>query len=105
MRWWFLPVSLVVLLAVGCSRPETPALQPGDVVRPEVSVAPRELWHAGDKVNVGVLLRGVRPNGEGYYVNDSDVEFDRVVMRARFTFLNGEQVIGEPLDVTLVHDC
>jgi hypothetical protein len=70
-----------------------------------VSLAPRELWHPDEKVSVGVLLRGERPGGERYYLMDADVEVERVVLRARITFLDGDRSVGEPLDVTLAHDC
>jgi hypothetical protein len=104
-RWWLF-APCVVLLAFGCARSPAPVpgLQPGDVVRPEISVAPKRLY-PGDRLVVGVLLRGERPAGEMYYVNDDEVVLDRAVMSARITFLNGDQVVGVLLDVPLVHDC
>lgn len=106
MRAWLVAVPFVVLLSLGCARPAArPGLQPGDTVRAEVSFAPGEPWHAGDKVDVGVLLRGERPGGEGYYVKDEEVVIARAVMGVRLTFLNGDRVVGEPLEVPLIHDC
>lgn len=107
MRLLFALIPLASLLAFGCARPDTPraVLQPGDVVRPELSFAPKEPWHTGDRIAVGVLLQGERPGGERYYVKDADVTLDRVVVKARLTFWTGEQIVGESLDVTLVHDC
>src|SRR5262245_54998537 len=105
MRWWFLPVPFIVLLAFGCSRPDVPALQSGDVARPEISVAPREPWHAGDEVAIGVLVRVQRPDGEGYYLKDKDVVIEQAVMNARWTLLDGERPLGDPTEVPLLHDC
>ncbi len=105
MRPWLAPLPLVALLALGCGRSDTPALQPGDVVRPELSFAPDEPWHTGDRIAVGVLLQGERPGGERYYLKDADVTLERVVMSGRITFFDGDRVVGVPLDVSLVHDC
>ncbi len=105
LRRWVLAVPCVALLAFGCSRPAAPALQTGDVVRPEISFAPNAPWPADAKVSVGVLLRGERPGVESYYLKDEDVVIERAVMGARITFLNGEQIVGDPLDVALIHDC
>lgn len=105
MRWWLLPVSFVVLFAIGCSRPDAPAFQLGDVARPDISVAPREPWHAGDEVAIGVRVMVERPGGESHFLNDEDVAVERAVMSARFTFLDGERALGDPIEVPLVHDC
>jgi len=105
MRPWFLPFLGLALLAFGCGRPATPALRPGDIVRPEVSFAPKAPWSTGAKVTIGVLARVERPGGEGHYLKDEDVPLDQAVMSARLMFLNGEQLVGEPLEVPLVHDC
>jgi hypothetical protein len=96
---------LIALLAIGCSRPVVPVLQSGDVVRPEISFAPNEPWPADAKVTIGMLVRVERPGCESCYVNDVDIEIGRSVMGGRVTFFNGEQVIGEPHEVPLVHDC
>lgn len=99
---------LVVLLAVGCSRPDadpTPALQPGDVFRPELAFAPDGPWSAGDEVSVGMLVRGVRPDGEGYYLRDKDVDIERAVTGGRLTFFSGDKAIGEPHELPFIHDC
>jgi hypothetical protein len=103
MRPWFLPLPLVVL-ALGCAKPDAPALQPGDVVRPEIAVAPEAPWPGEGKANVGVLLRVVRAGGETHYLMDEEVDLGRMVMSARFTFLDGERVVQEQ-EVPLVHDC
>lgn len=105
MRWWFLSFPIAVLLAGGCSRPETHTLQPGDVVRPEILVAPRDLWHAGDKVTIGVLVRVERAGGESRYLRDAEVAADGEVVTARVTFLDGEHPLGEPLAVPFARDC
>lgn len=102
-------IPLLALLAVGCSRPDaaelTHTLQPGDVLRPVLSFAPEGPWAAGAEVSVGMLVRGVRPTGEGYYLHDAGVDFDRVVMSGRLTFFDGESQIGEPQELPFVHDC
>lgn len=108
MRLWLASVPLVALFEVGCVRQAPPraALQPGDVVRPEISVAPEQPWHTGDRIAVGVLLQGERPNGERYYVKDADVTLEQMDMKARITFSTNDQTSPEqPLDVPLVHDC
>lgn len=105
MRGWFLAIPLLAFLALGCARPDVPALQPGDVVRPEVSFAPKTPWPADARVNIGVLARVERPGGEGHYLKDEDVLLEQVVMSARLTFFDGERVLGEPVEVPLVHDC
>jgi hypothetical protein len=104
-RPWLLPFPFLIVLTAGCTRPVAPALQPGDVVRPEIAVAPSEPWPAGGKANVGVLLRVVRAGGESRHLMDEEVDLERMVMSARFTFLDGERVVGEPREVPLVHDC
>ena len=105
MRRWFLPVPLVVLLAVGCSQPAAPVLATGDVVRPEIAIAPRPPWHAGTRATIGVLVRVERPGGEARYLRDEEVAPDRAVMTARVTFLDGDRPLCDPLDVPLVRDC
>jgi hypothetical protein len=93
------------VLAAGCTRPVTPALQPGDVVRPEIAVAPAAPWPAGSKATIGVLLRVERPGGTSRYLMDEDVDVERAEMAVRVTFLDGERVVGEPREVPLVKDC
>lgn len=105
MRVWFLAVPLFALLAIGCARPDVPALQSGDVVRPEVSFAPKVPWPADARVSIGVLARVERPGGEGHYLKDEDVPLEQAVMSVRLTFFDGERVLGDPLEVPLVHDC
>ena len=105
MRRWFLPVPLVVLLALGCARPAAPVLRPGDVVRPEVAFAPREPWPAGAEVAIGMLVQIDRPGGEARYLRDEEVAPDQAVMRARVTFLDGDRPLGDPLEVPFVRDC
>lgn len=107
MRQWLLPIPLVVLLASGCAGPAEPVLQlqPGDVVRPEVSFAPRDPWPTGARVSLGVLLRVERPGGVSHYLMDDDVPLEQADMTARVTFLDGDRVLGDPLEVPLVHDC
>jgi len=102
MRGWFL-VAAVTLFA-GCSH-TPPVLQPGDEVRPEVAVAPRSPWSVGARVAIGMLLQVHRPGRKIAYLNDKDVAIERVTMRARVTFLNGDSPVGEPLEVPFVHDC
>ncbi len=106
MRPWCL-LPLVALLAVGCARPDadTPALQPGDVLRPELAFAPEGPWAGGTEVSVGMLVRGVRPDGEWYHLHDKDVDLDKAVMGGRVTFFDGETMLGEPHELPFVHDC
>jgi hypothetical protein len=101
-------LPFVALLAVGCSRPDAdgpPALQPGDVVLPELAFAPEGPWAAGDGVAVGMLVKGARPSGEGYYLRDKDVDLDKAVMGGRVTFFDGDKQVGEPHELPFVHDC
>jgi hypothetical protein len=108
MSRWFPPVALaVVLLAPGCSRPAAPdpVLQPGDVVRPEVSFAPREPWPSGASVTIGVLLLVERGGGEARYLRDQEVDPEQAVVRARVTFLDGDRPLGDPVEVPFVRDC
>jgi hypothetical protein len=107
MRPWCL-LPLVALLAVGCARPDAdtgPAPQPGDVLRPELAFAPDGPWAAGDEVTVGMLVKGVRPDGEGYYLRDKDVDIGRAVMGGRLTFFAVERMLGEPRELPFVKDC
>jgi len=105
MRRWSLFLPLVCAIAFGCTRPAAPALLPGDVGRLEVSFAPKAPWDAGAKVAIGMMIRVERPGGEGHYLNDQDVVIERAEMRVKVTFLAGEIVVGEPMDVPYVHDC
>jgi hypothetical protein len=105
MRRWFLPVPLVVLFASGCARPVVPVLQPGDVVRPEVSFAPRDPWPAGAEVAIGVLFQVERPGGEARYLRDEEVAPEQAIMRGRVTFLDGVRQLGDPIEVPFVRDC
>lgn len=108
MRHRLSPISLLIgLFAIGCTPPAatTPALQPNDVVRPEVSFAPAEPWKVGDRVTVGVLLQGERPDGTGYYILDQDVDIERVTVNCRLTFANDDKPVGDVIDVTMEHDC
>lgn len=100
-----LPALCLALIAFGCGRPVPPRLQPGDVVRPEISFAPEAPWPVGAKVTVGLLARVERPGGESHHLRDEDVPLARVVMSARIAFFDGDQPRGAPLDVPLVHDC
>lgn len=104
MRNLLLPVP-IFLLALGCGQPSAAPLQPGDVVRAEVSFAPKSPWHEGAKVAIGMLLKGERTNGQTYYLIDEDVVLERAVMRCRLTFLDGDRIVGEPHEVPFVHDC
>jgi hypothetical protein len=103
MRRGFLLVPVVFV--IGCSQTAAPVLQPGDVVRPEVSFAPQSPWTEGASVAVGVLMRVERSGRDNVYLKDADVPLERTVMRARVTFLDGERLVEEPRDVSLVHDC
>lgn len=107
MRPWYLLAPCLTLLAAGCSEPEqpVPVFQPGDVVRPEVSFAPTAPWPAEAKVSVGVLFRIERPGGQTRYLMDEDVPIEQVGVSGRVTFLDGERALGDPQDVSLVHDC
>lgn len=108
MRLLMLVALPLGLVPGGCARPTSPpvvALQPGDIGRPEVSVAPKAPWTTGAKVAIGMLIRVERPDGESYYLDDKDVVLDRAVMSVRVTFLTGDTVVGEPMEVPYVHDC
>lgn len=107
MRPWFLPVSLIVLIAVGCTRPavDEPALRAGDVVRPEIAFAPKKPWPAGTEVTLGMLLQVERSGSEPRHLRDEEVDPNQAVMRGRVTFLNGDTPLGDPLEVSFVHDC
>jgi hypothetical protein len=105
MRDRSLPLMLSALLMVGCSRPEAPPLQPGDVVRPELAFAPDSPWPADAKVAVGMLVRVERAGSESRYLYDKEINLEQVVMAGRVTFFNGEQVMGEPHELPFVHDC
>ena len=100
-----LPIPVLSLLVFGCGQPDAPALMPGDIVRPDVSFAPKAPWSEGVKVTIGMLARVERPGGEGHYLNDEDVPLDRAVLFVRVTFLDGERSLGDPLEVPLLHDC
>jgi hypothetical protein len=102
---WLLPIVLVVLLASGCSRSGGSVLRPGDVVRPEVAFAPRAPWPAGARAVLGLLLLVERPGVEARYLRDEEVNLDQAVLLARVTFLNGERLLGNPLEVPFVRDC
>jgi hypothetical protein len=104
-RPWLLSLPLLLALTAGCTRPVAPVLQPGDVVRPEVSFAPNAPWPAGGEVAVGVLLRVERPGGKTHYLMDEDVDVERAEMAVRVTFLDGERVVEAPRQVPLVKDC
>jgi hypothetical protein len=105
MRRRFLPVPLLVLLALGCARPAAPVLRPGDVVRPEIAFAPRDPWPTGAEVAIGMLVQVDRPGGGSHYLRDNEVAPDQAVMRARVTFLDGDLPLGNPLEVPFVRDC
>lgn len=102
MRWLF---PTLVLVALGCGRPAAPELRSGDVVRPDIAVAPNAPWKAGDVIAVSFLARIDRPDGTTFYVKDEDVALDRTAMTARVTFLNGDRPVAEPHEVPFVHDC
>jgi hypothetical protein len=97
---------VVLLLCVGCRQPPAPALQPEDVVRPQVALAPGAFWPEGAKATVGALLEVRRPGREGVtFLEDNDVPLGAAVMRCKVTFLKGDAAVGEPLEVPFVHDC
>jgi hypothetical protein len=98
--------SLILILFAGCGQPAAPALLPGDVVRPQIAYAPKAPWSAGAKVALGLLLEVHRPGrDETAFLGDGDVRPEQAVMRARLTFLNGDESVGEPLELPFVKDC
>ena len=102
-RWLWVPT--LVVLAAGCSRPDALVPRAGDIVRPEVAIAPKAPWKAGDAIAVGFLARIDRPDGTTFYLTDEDVPLDRTDMTARVTFLDGDRPVAEPHEVPFVHDC
>jgi hypothetical protein len=53
-----------------------------------------------------MLLLVERSGGEARYVRDEEVAPEQAVMRARVTFLDGDQrPLGDPLEVPFVRDC
>ena len=102
---WSLFLAWVVPRAAGCAGPAAPVLRSGDVVRPEVTFAPREPWPAGAKVAIGMLLRVDQSAGESRYLRDEEVDPSQSTMHARVTFLDGDRSLGDPLEVPFVRDC
>jgi len=52
-----------------------------------------------------MLIKLERARGGWNYLADADVVLEHVTMTARITFLAGERIVGEPLEVPFVHDC
>lgn len=104
MRQWF-AIGLLVLLSAGCSQQPAAPLLPGDVVRPQINVAPKGPWTAGTRVTIGMLLEIHRTGREVAFLGDKDVPANQAVMRAKVTFLDGDVPLGEPMEVPFVHDC
>jgi len=104
-RYWCLVTPMLALIAVGCSRPATSVLLPGDIVRPEISIAPSAPWPAGAAFSIGLLVRVERPGGEAHDLMDEDVPAEKATMMVKVTFLEGDRMIGVPLEVPLVRDC
>jgi hypothetical protein len=99
-------VGLLLPLAAGCGRPSAPALQPGDVVRSQIALAPEAFWPESARATVGVLLEVQRPGrSEVTFLGEKEVPAEGAVMRAKVTFLKGGSALGEPLEVPLVPDC
>jgi len=96
-------VCLLCLLA-GCGR-QPAALRPGDKVRPEIALAPQAPWPAGARAAIGMLLQVHRPGREVTYLAEKDVAPEMATMRARVTFFQGDDVLGEPTEVPFVRDC
>lgn len=102
MRWWLVPLPLIVLLGSGCAR--NTALRPGDIVRPEIAFAPEPPWPPEAAVAIGMLFRVERPGHQSRYVDDAQVR-EPFEVRARITFFDGDQSLGDPLEVPFVRDC
>jgi hypothetical protein len=104
MRWWHFLLPLLVLLGSGCARSVGPLLQPGDVVRPELALAPTSPWRSGVVLAIGMLVKVDRPGNEERYLEDREVS-QQADMSARLTFLDGDLQLGDPLEVPFVRDC
>jgi hypothetical protein len=104
MRRWS-PLWLLTALALsGCGKPA--ALQRGDVVRPQLALAPDAPWPAGCKAAIGILVEVHRPGRPGVgFLREEDVPPEGAVMRAKVTFLAGDVPLAEPLEVPFVRDC
>lgn len=104
MRWWLILLPLVGLFGSGCAHSVRPAFQPGDVVRPEIAFAPPAPWPTDAAVAIGMLIRIDAPGGESRYILDTEVR-DQPKMRARITFFDGDDQLGDPLEMPFIRDC
>ena len=104
MRWWLFLLPILVLLGSGCARSVGPLLQPGDIVRPELTFAPEPPWRPGVVVAIGMLVKVDRPGNETRYLEDREVN-QQPDMSARMTFLDGDVQLGDPLGAPFVRDC
>ncbi|MFO0880845.1 MAG: hypothetical protein U0840_26240 [Gemmataceae bacterium] len=98
-----------LLLILGCANRgavSEPALQAGDVVVPELAVAPEDAWEAGAEVVVTMLLKVQRAGrAELSYLHDEDVPAAQARMIARLSFLDSDGRKLAPIEVPLVKDC
>ena len=98
--------TLLLILFTGCGQSPDPALLPGDVVRPQIAYAPEAPWTGGDKVALALLLEVHRPGrNEVTFLDEEDVQPEQAVMQARLTFFDGEESLGDPLELPFVKDC
>lgn len=97
-------VALVLAGLAGCGKPDT--LQPGDVLRPQLALAPEPPWPAGGMATLGMLVQVERPGRTGtLYLREEQVPAHGVTMRARVTYFAGDAAVGRPLEVPFVRDC
>jgi hypothetical protein len=104
MRFWFVLPLVGVQLGSGCAPSNRPALQPGDVVRPEIAFAPPAPWKPGAAVTIGMLIRIDRPESESRYLADAEVR-ETPDMRFRVAFFDGERPLGDPVELPFIRDC